>query len=1057
MELEELRQVTRSFVLSHQTLCITGVSFDKRCLVGYTELTIHPLVKNFNVIKLNARQLTIYAVTINGERNVKFSYDDPNIQILSDDDPRRDLQSFLKRQQRFSEYVDPDEGNGELTIFIPSHLQKQVQNSSTTDNDNNSHTSEIVYTVTIDFSLERPESGIHFFIPDDDAKLSRLSRHLFTTGHDARLWFPCVDSYCEPATWTIEVTVEESLTVVASGELIECTTNNELKTYRFYLSTPAPAPFIGLAIGSFESVVDSNTQEISNYCLPDLLTLLTNTTSFVHEPLEYYEELLNASCQYPNYKQVFVTEPYAECVPFASMAIFNVNLLYPSTVIEATWHARSQMAFALANQFFGCFITMRSWRDWWLLKGLALYLASLYTKRAFGNNEYRYNLNRDMLDVIRYEREENPIRLDFAPIKSESDITSVNNRRGTMMSSQYLEAAAKKAHLVVRMIDDFIGREIMMQILNKLMCLATTACLKDASLSSRSRLHISSKSFSRVVSTLTTKDIQALLTQWVYESGCPRLIGSFTFSRKRNVVELELKQDTTIKGSKKFLGSLVIRVQELEGSFSQTILLEDSVTKYELTCHSKVRRNKKKKIPLISGDEVDMDLNQMDPECPILWIRIDPDLKVIRELQFEQADYNWQCELRYERDILSQFEALDALKRYPSQNTRETLGTVLDSSHCFYRVRIECAHVLTHIANSMANTWTGTLATLSFFRRVFMSTNSTLTTTNVTTSSTNNLSLTAPSANIVRINDFSNPQMYMIQKTIPQAIAFQRNKDRVCPPEVINFLFELIHYNENSKNRFSDAFYRSSLIDALGNTLTNVGLTSTTTNVDLLLNHTLDNNTKRIFDEILLQLNFDKIIPSYGFCVTCSCLKVLHKLYIISGIPIDINVFYEYATYGMFDRVRLTACEILVEQIETRMNQDVLEYIFNLIGNDPDYNLRRIIVQHLCRHPPFRQNQTCCLNNPITLHRLWSLMKNFAYDNHIRNDLVELYQIMFGLSRPNCLPPANEMNDSIVKDELDDVSDTIVDIDPERLSYFRLARYADDTKAAANKLASTIK
>ncbi|CAF5228786.1 unnamed protein product, partial [Rotaria magnacalcarata] len=76
------------------------------------------------------------------------------------------------------------------------------------------------------------------------------------------------------------------------------------------------------------------------------------------------------------------------------------------------------MAFALANQFFGCFITMRSWRDWWLLKGLALYLASLYTKRAFGNNEYRYNLNRDMLDVIRYEREENPIRLDFAPIKS---------------------------------------------------------------------------------------------------------------------------------------------------------------------------------------------------------------------------------------------------------------------------------------------------------------------------------------------------------------------------------------------------------------------------------------------------------------------------------------------------------------------------------------------------------------------------------------------------------------------------------------------------------------
>jgi len=44
-----------------------------------------------------------------------------------------------------------------------------------------------------------------------------------------------------------------------------------------------------------------------------------------------------------------------------------------------------------------------------------------------------------MNEVIRYEREENPIRLDFAPIKSESDLTNVNNRRGTMMSSSYLE------------------------------------------------------------------------------------------------------------------------------------------------------------------------------------------------------------------------------------------------------------------------------------------------------------------------------------------------------------------------------------------------------------------------------------------------------------------------------------------------------------------------------------------------------------------------------------------------------------------------------------------
>lgn len=47
-----------------------------------------------------------------------------------------------------------------------------------------------------------------------------------------------------------------------------------------------------------------------------------------------------------------------------------------------------------------------------------------------------------------------------------------------------------------------------------------------------------------------------------------------------------------------------------------------------------------------------------------------------------------------------------------------------------------------------------------------------------------------------------------------------------------------------------------------------------------------------------------------------------------------------------------------------------------------------------------------------------------------------------------------------MKDELEDVTDTIVDIDPERLSHFRLARYTDETKSAstsANKLSTTAK
>lgn len=52
-------------------------------------------------------------------------------------------------------------------------------------------------------------------------------------------------------------------------------------------------------------------------------------------------------------------------------------------------------------------------------------------------------------------------------------------------------------------------------------------------------------------------------------------------------------------------------IQELDGSFNHTFKIEENKTKFEITCHSKSRRHKKKKIPLMTGEEVDMDLSAM--------------------------------------------------------------------------------------------------------------------------------------------------------------------------------------------------------------------------------------------------------------------------------------------------------------------------------------------------------------------------------------------------------------------------------------------------------------
>lgn len=77
--------------------------------------------------------------------------------------------------------------------------------------------------------------------------------HLFTYGHEnsARLWFPCIDTWSEVCTWRLEFTVDDFMTAVSCGDLVEVVYTQDMrrKTFHYCLSTPTCAPNIALAVG----------------------------------------------------------------------------------------------------------------------------------------------------------------------------------------------------------------------------------------------------------------------------------------------------------------------------------------------------------------------------------------------------------------------------------------------------------------------------------------------------------------------------------------------------------------------------------------------------------------------------------------------------------------------------------------------------------------------------------------------------------------------------------------------------------------------------------------
>lgn len=85
-------------------------------------------------------------------------------------------------------------------------------------------------------------------------------------------------------------------------------------------------------------------------------------------------------------------------------------------------------------------------------------------------------------------------------------------------------------------------------------------------------------------------------------------------------------------------------------------------------------------------------------DSPVLWIRLDPEMIILRSVVIEQPDFQWQFQLRHERDVTAQFEAISALRKYATPATRLALTDTIENNNCFYKVRCKAAHCLKEVS-----------------------------------------------------------------------------------------------------------------------------------------------------------------------------------------------------------------------------------------------------------------------------------------------------------------------------------------------------------------------
>ncbi|CAI4227145.1 unnamed protein product [Auanema sp. JU1783] len=966
-----------------QSVDISHISFVEESFRVHTEITIIPLLPDITVIPLHIGQYALLPsevphdkigkVTVNGyEATYDRRFPFYNSFRGSNNGNMQDLFRCFGSNMR--------NDDSQLHIIIPSEVCTKSKLMSS-------------LVVCVDVLVKRPKTGVQFAYSHGRDGAMEKGAHVFTyrsallsATHE---WLPCLDAPDQLALWRLSITCDANCTAVTSAELLDVvfTADMKKKVYQYQQAVPTSACNMGWAVGNFVTFGHPDITEVTSFCLPGLTSLMKHTVSPLDKILEYFEELLSCRYPFPSYKQVFVDKAPDQVTSYSSLTIFSVNVLFHKKVIDVVQETRAHIAVGVAQQFFSCFIGPTHWLEWWVPKSLARLISSLYIEKVFGNSEFMYQIKKYMSEVIDYESQWGKIYLRSQNNNVQRTNLHCDPRFEQTCSPLYAEASWKKGLLTLRMLLKRIGQEPFFQVLHKILTVGHQCSERRDKPASWSHLVLSTDSFFRTVTSVTGNEIPTFVEQWICAGGHASFQLQYTFNRKRNMIELEVKQDVNEgNGRLRYLGPLIVVVQELDGSFQHTVQIDGDVSRSDLQCHSKGRRQKRKKVPLYTGEEVEVDLSNMDPDSPVLWIRADPEHLLLRQLLIRQPIYQWEYMLKYERDVIAQLTALDHVQQFPSAQSRAVLLEIIAGDHFFYRVRCKAAYSLSAVLNRMTEAWSGQPDLIDMFKKQYGS---------------------KSCSQIPRPNNFvatsQNLQHYFLMQALPQAAANMRNQAGSCLSEVKDFIIDLIKFNDNSTNRYSDDHYRAALLKALSNTIVpSPNLSST------LSPGELSADTVKALQELTLALNMDTLKPSYGKIVGITALNGIYALQRNNYIPHDSKIFWMFAAPKICVQMRIAALTIIVDRIanvKEKSVHDDLEKILSMAERDHDPAVRIFIPYQLTQVPPFRtsNNSDYTTANPCNTVQVADLIFRLIHKSEdIRAKMLfaDLYFSLYGLAVP---------------------------------------------------------
>lgn len=562
-------------------------SFEEGKVMGKEEFTFSPLADNFTKLVLHSKTTEVNSVKLNG-KELTFSNDENYLFINLDKSYNR---------------------NDELTIHID-------------------------YT-----SL--PSRGMYFFHPTEE--IPEIPYQIWTQGQDDynRHWYPAYDLPDDKLTSELLITVPEKYKAISNGNLVSEKKNSDKTiSYHWKMDKPYPNYLTTVIVGEYHQVSENVRGTVLEYNMPpEWSDNAEYTYGRTPSMINFFSDII-APYPYERYAQTSVQD-------FEHGGMENVTSTTLNRRIHHTASARPNfspddlIAHELAHQWFGDYLTCRTWDHIWLNEGFATYFTDLWIEDEHGWDAFlfkRYTQNNDYYNEVAahpFNKVEPGVK---EKIPAELDGGKAYDRGAAILNMLRFELGDEAFEKGIK---EYVNRH------------------KNS--------NVVSEDFRKALEDASGINLQEFFNQWVYGAGYPEFKVSYTWSEKDKKVLLTVEQTQEhFPAVGIFKLPVVVEVTAGKTVLVDTIRIDEQKEVFEFPAEQKP----------------DMVLFNK-----FLWQLC----KVNFEKSLEELEYT----LKYSNDAVSRIYAAQALVEYGESAINSlTLSIVRDK---FYAVRMEAVESLKKI------------------------------------------------------------------------------------------------------------------------------------------------------------------------------------------------------------------------------------------------------------------------------------------------------------------------------------------------------------------------